>query len=107
MSRSGEFWRAGNCEVREQRKPFVTGWSGSPPSLTSRPSSTVAINPQASGQSRLQTVRSIPVGMRRILRARRADGNGGDRPDPAPRNTHVDSRLIDLHHSGFDSSSEK
>ena len=30
MSRSGEFWRAGNCEVREQRKPFVTGWAGSP-----------------------------------------------------------------------------
>ena len=68
MSRSGEFWRAGNCEVREQRKPFVTGWAGSPPSRTRRPSSTVAISPQASGQSRLQTVRSVSVGMERIVR---------------------------------------
>src|SRR5437763_111670 len=50
-------------------KPFVTGCSGSPPRRTRRPSSTVAIRPQASGQSRLQTVRWVSTAMARILPA--------------------------------------
>ncbi len=63
MSRSGPFCISGKRDVREQRNPFVTGWAGSPPSETSFPSSTVAIRPQASGQSRLQTVRSSTAPM--------------------------------------------
>ena len=55
-SRSGLYWVCKYCPVRWHKNPWVIGWSGSPRSRVTRPSSTVAIMLHASGQSRLQVV---------------------------------------------------
>jgi len=50
-TRSGEYTRSRYLATLAQRKPRVTGWTGSPWILVAFPSSTVMSTPQASGQS--------------------------------------------------------
>src|SRR5678816_719098 len=56
VRRAGEYWSSRYWLVRRHRNPCVMGWRLSPWSLTTRPSSTVATIPHASGQSRLHSV---------------------------------------------------